>query len=231
MTNNIGTDILNINKPAGPTSYAVVREIKKRLNLKKVGHGGTLDPFAEGVLLILVGNATKRMNELLKLSKTYEAILQLGVATDTGDPTGQVIATAEVPPISPLDLFRVQQKFVGTIDQKPHPYSAKKINGQPAYRLARQGLEPSLKSRPVWIGELILTLLDPSQLKIQVSCSSGTYIRVLGEDIARELGTAGHLITLKRTRIGPYRVQDALTLEQLPVVLQNNEISKGIGAS
>lgn len=207
--------ILNVYKPTGISSYDVVRRVKHFLKIRKVGHAGTLDPFAEGVLLILIGQATKQMQRLLTLPKSYEAILDLGEATDTGDNTAPVIRTATIPNITIEKLTEVAKLFSGTIEQIPPAYSAKKINGRPAYKYARQGLKVELKPKKIEIYSLVLDLIDPKTILIKVTCSSGTYIRKLGEDLARALDTEGHLTALKRTSIGNYIWQEAIPFDEL----------------
>jgi len=211
--------ILNINKPPNMSSYDVVRVVKRLLPGVKAGHAGTLDPFAEGVLLILLGKATRRMSELLGLRKRYAAILQLGWATTTGDLTGKPTESAPVPQLTSDQLDQIVRYFQGEISQVPPSFSAKKIAGKPAYRLARRGQPVNLAPVKVSIYELKLTALDDCRVKLEVECSSGTYIRRLGEDIAKALGTRGHLTSLRRTAIGDYRVDNAVMLEQLPVFL------------
>lgn len=213
--------ILNIYKPVGFSSYDVVREIKKITGLKKIGHGGTLDPFAEGVLLILTGKATKRMTEILKYSKSYEATLRLGESTLTGDNTSEATKVLGVPDFTQLDLDNLGKRFLGEIEQVPHQYSAKKIKGQPAYKLARKGIKFSLTPVLIRIDELKLVSVDSHTIEIYTTCSSGTYIRVLGEDIAKALGTVGHLTTLKRTRIGKYSSKDSVSFDKLREIFYN----------
>lgn len=207
--------ILKVYKPVGISSYDVVRKVKHILKVKKVGHGGTLDPFGEGVLLILIGQATRQMAELLTLPKSYEAVLCLGEATASGDNTAPVIRTAAVPVIEDEMLAQVSEHFTGTIAQVPPAFSAKKINGRPAYHYARKGLPVELKPKEITIYALKLELSDSNTILIKVTCSSGTYIRTLGEDIAKALGTEGHLTTLKRTKIGAYKWEDALQFPDL----------------
>ncbi|MBL7136170.1 MAG: tRNA pseudouridine(55) synthase TruB [Candidatus Marinimicrobia bacterium] len=207
--------ILNIYKTTGITSYDVVRKVKKITEFKKIGHGGTLDPFAEGVLLILIGKATKRMTEILKYSKSYEATLRLGESTPSGDNTSEVTKVLEVPDFTQLDLNKVGKRFLGEIKQVPPQYSAKKINGKPAYKFARKGIKVLLTPVFVHIDEIKLTFVNSYTIKIFTTCSSGTYIRVLGEDIARTLGTIGHLTSLKRTRIGNYSAENSIPLDKL----------------
>jgi tRNA pseudouridine55 synthase len=213
--------ILNVNKPPNMSSYDVVRVVKRLLPGVKAGHAGTLDPFAEGVLLILLGKATKRMSELLGLRKRYEAILQLGCATTTGDLTGNPAESAPVPQLTVEKLEQVVRNFKGEILQVPPSFSAKKVAGQRAYRLARCGQLVNLAPVKVSIYELKLTALNNCRMKLEVECSSGTYIRRLGEDIAKALGTRGHLTSLRRTAIGDYLIGNSVTLEQLPAFLKS----------
>ena len=207
--------ILNVYKPVNKSSYDIVRIVKRMLPDMKIGHGGTLDPFAEGVLLILIGKATKRMNELLKLRKSYEAILRLGKATASGDNTTETTEIMGIPAINDAMLQNVAMRFTGEIEQTPPAYSAKKINGKPAYKYARKGLSVDLNPVKITIDNLKLQIIDGETIRMSVTCSSGTYIRVLGEEIARALGTCGHLISLKRTRIGDYDYTNAVALNQI----------------
>lgn len=223
-TKNETSQIFNVNKPRGMSSYDVVRKVKHILNYRKIGHGGTLDPFAEGVLLILVGKATKRMNELLSHSKSYEGVLKLGEATKSGDPTTPVIKQADIPVLTSADLERVRPKFIGEMNQFPPRFSAKKVNGQRAYRLARKNIEFVLPPQKISIEEMNLTMIDSSTIKIEVTCSSGTYIRKLGEDIALALGTVGHLTALRRTRIGEYYYENSIPYDELENALLHGEI-------
>ncbi|MBL7067625.1 MAG: tRNA pseudouridine(55) synthase TruB [Candidatus Marinimicrobia bacterium] len=213
--------ILNVYKPVNLSSYDVVRKVKQILPGIKVGHGGTLDPFAEGVLLILIGKATKRMTELLKYRKSYEAILRLGSASATGDNTSGITETAAVPEINESVLKNLESQFSGEITQVPPAFSAKKINGKPAYKYARKGQKVILEPITVFISDLTLNMIDECSMSINVTCSSGTYIRVLGEDIARAIGTCGYLTSLKRTRIGEYKINDAIPVENLQSAISN----------
>jgi len=206
--------ILNIYKPVGITSFDVVRIIRRATGIKKVGHGGTLDPFAEGVLLIMTGNKTKKMQEILMYNKVYEAILKLGQSTETGDPTGRIIGRCDIPEIEVNLLEEVQKKFTGKILQEPPIYSAKKINGIPAYKYARRGEKIKLEAKEVNILDLSLRKISHDKISIYVECGSGTYIRKLGEDIARELGTCGYLVNLKRLRVGPYKIEDSIKIDR-----------------
>ena len=207
--------ILNVYKPAGMTSFDVVRQVRRRLKVKKVGHGGTLDPIAEGVLLIMAGNATKRANELSSLDKTYAAGILLGRKTDTYDTTGVVLAESDTDNIEYEDIERELQNFIGEIEQVPPMFSAIKIDGKRLYKLARRGIQVERKPRKITIYDIRLkSWMNPSML-IVVHCSKGTYIRSLAEDIGDRLGCGGCMESLVRTRIGDYRVEDSIRLEDM----------------
>ena len=212
--------ILNVYKPVGLPSYDIVRKVKKVLNFKKVGHGGTLDPFAEGCLIILIGrSATKQMNDILRLPKTYQAILKLGVKTDTGDNEGNVVLKSDIPAFSYEKIREIEKKFIGKYLQTPPQYSAKKVNGKAAYKYARKGITVELKPKEVSIYNLDIEKISNDQLKICVTCSSGTYIRVLGEEIAERLNCHGHLTKLIRTSIGDYSLLNATHINELETAL------------
>lgn len=201
--------ILIVDKPAGVTSADVVRVVKRSAKVK-VGHLGTLDPFASGLLPLCLGEATKIAQFLNAVGKTYEGTIQLGQATDTGDCTGTVTATAEVPTFDAQTLNAVAQGFLGTSQQVPPMYSALKRNGVPLYKLARQGIEVERDSRTIHIEALRLEPGESGQLRFEVSVSKGTYVRVLAEDIGRALGTIAHLKSLRRTRFGSFELSHAV---------------------
>ncbi len=215
---------MSVNKPVGKSSYDVVRRVKKILDFKKVGHGGTLDPFADGVLIILIGRgATRQMNEILQKSKIYRAVLVLGNQRDTGDIEGQVVKEMKIPEISDEMLKKTADKFVGVYEQMPPQYSAKKVNGRPAYKYARKGIKVELKPKKVEIYKLVLKKIDDNKIEIQVECSSGTYIRVLGEEIAETFGTVGYLEQLTRESIGEYTLANAADFDQLDKALTDEK--------
>jgi tRNA pseudouridine(55) synthase len=207
--------LLLVDKPAGVTSADVVRVVKRRWRVK-TGHLGTLDPFASGLLPICVGEGTKIAQFLNGADKAYVGEIRLGTRTDTGDPTGTVVETAPAYPIAVQDLERVRRRFVGELRQTPPMYSALKRRGTPLYALARRGIEVERAPRCVHIHDLALILTEPTVLAFSVSCSKGTYVRVLAEDLAAALGTVGHLQSLRRTRFGPFRVEEAVRLECWP---------------
>jgi len=211
--------IFNILKPPGMTSHDVVAFIRSRLRVKKVGHTGTLDPNAAGVLPICVGQATRLTDYLLDATKGYRAILRLGIGTDTQDAFGQVLRKAPMPHIRETDVRRVFQQFTGEIRQIPPMYSAVKLGGQKLYELARKGKEVAREARPVRIYALDLLAFYPDDngfpsLLFDVVCSKGTYIRTLCADIGLALGGNGHLAYLVRTMSGPFTAASALTLEE-----------------
>ncbi|MBI5484914.1 MAG: tRNA pseudouridine(55) synthase TruB [Deltaproteobacteria bacterium] len=207
-----------IDKPAGITSHDVVSRVRRILGTKKVGHTGTLDPFATGVLPIAVNDGTKCIPFLDEGSKTYEALLRLGVTTDTLDMTGAVLTESDTSCISREQLLSVLSEFTGSISQIPPMYSAIKQNGQPLYKLARQGVEVERKARDVEINSLELLSFDLSFAAIRVTCSRGTYVRSLADDIGRRLGCGAALQELRRSASGPFRIEDAVTLVELETV-------------
>jgi tRNA pseudouridine55 synthase len=202
-----------VDKPKGWTSADVVAYLKKKNKLKKVGHAGTLDPMATGLLIILVDKETKRFDEFQKLQKEYGAEIELGYETDTGDGEGKVTKRFEIE----IEIERIKQelkKFEGEQMQTPPIYSAVKIKGTPAYKLARRGQTPELKAKRinVYKAELIRYTKYDLRYTIKFIVSSGTYIRSLAVDLGRKLGTGATLVGLRRTRIGEYRIEDAETI-------------------
>jgi tRNA pseudouridine55 synthase len=210
--------ILPVNKPIGKTSFSLVAALRKRIGVKKIGHAGTLDPFASGVLVLLVGKKYTRMSNLfLEQDKEYVAQLMLGVATDTHDLEGQVTFTSDKVP-SQNEIENTLKLFQGEIEQIPPMYSAKKINGQKLYHLARKGL--TIERAPVKI-RVAIELLDytfPS-ITLKVSCSKGTYVRSLAHDIGLQLGSAAHLTALQRTRSGHFYIHKCLDGKELESTL------------
>ena len=188
----------------GPTSHDMVARIRRLLPRKlKVGHTGTLDPFAGGVLVLALGKATRFADEVHRMEKAYRATIRLGAETTTLDPTGEITETAPVPALGERDLETVAASFVGRQAQIPPIFSAKKVAGKRGYQLAREGRAVTLAPKDIQIFELRLTRLDELHLDCRVVCSTGTYIRALGRDLAQALGTRGHLTRLVRTRVGP----------------------------
>jgi len=209
----MGADgLLIIDKPQGMTSADVVRSVKRRLQCK-TGHLGTLDPFATGVLPVCVGEGTKIAQFLSIATKTYTGVIRLGRQTDTGDLTGTVVNTAPVPPITPEQLAELEQQLRGDMAQVPPMYSAIKHRGTPLYKLARQGIEVERQPRWIHIEDLRLTAQNESAVAFSLSCSKGTYVRTLAEQMGVSLGTVAHLEALRRTRFGPFSLEQAITLD------------------
>jgi tRNA pseudouridine55 synthase len=207
--------ILNVYKPVGWTSADVVRKVKKFTKEKKVGHGGTLDPFAEGVLIVGTNKDTKNLTSITAMSKTYEGKIQLGVETDTLDVTGTVVNKVPIPQLNKTKINRVFLDFIGDSLQIPPAFSAKKINGVRSYKMARQGKRVTHKPVPIHIFSLNLLTFNRESIHFSVKCSKGTYVRVLAKDIAKKLGTVGHLKTLIRTAIGAYSHRESRHISEL----------------
>jgi tRNA pseudouridine55 synthase len=202
--------VLLVDKEEGETSFAVVRKVKKLLRVSKVGHAGTLDPFATGLLLVLIGQGTKLSPYLMAGDKTYLGTLTLGIETDTLDRTGRVTSVKPVSELAP-ELVRDKVKaFVGETEQTPPSFSALKVQGKRAYSLARKGLPVALEKRRVRIEEWSILSLDLPDVGFRVVCSSGTYVRSLAADLGKALGVGAHLKALRRTAVGSHRVEDAL---------------------
>ena len=207
--------VLNLNKPPKITSRQAVDCVKRLLNVKKAGHGGTLDPDATGVLLICLGDATKLFEALQAGTKEYEGTLTLGIVTDTLDANGQIIETTDTSQITPDQIQSVCQQFSGEIEQMPPMFSAVKHKGKPLYKLARRGIEVERQSRRVLIESIELLSFNIPEVRFRVVCSKGTYIRVLAADIGTALGCGAHLSELIRTRSGVFKIEGAHTFESL----------------
>lgn len=212
--------ILNIDKPAGWTSHDVVSKVRRLLGQKRVGHTGTLDPLATGVLLVCVGQATRVAEYLMAGRKVYRAAVQLGLTTDTCDIEGEVIAAAPTPALTHDDLTRALAAFIGEQAQVPPAFSAIKQAGVPAYRRARRGEAVVLAPRRVVIHRIELLAWQPPLLTLDVTCDSGTYIRSLARDLGAALGCGGTLAALRRLRSGRFGVEDAVSLEALAATCQ-----------
>ena len=200
---------LLINKEKGLSSRQEVNNISRLLGEKKAGHIGTLDPFADGLLIVLLGRSTKISSFLEGMDKTYLATLKLGIQTDTGDLTGKEISRREIPALNKQIIEEVFESFLGEQDQLPPMYSALKINGKELYKYARQGQEIERNSRKITIYELKLISIKDDEITFLSKVSKGTYIRTLGEDIAVKLGTVGHLTSLTRLAVGPFSLENA----------------------
>ena len=206
--------IISIDKPQGWTSQDVTARLRRVFNTRRIGHGGTLDPMATGVLPVFVGRATRGVEFFEHAGKTYEAVLRLGMTTDTEDITGTVLTRKEVN-ISEEGVLAVLPQFRGEILQVPPMYSALKVNGQKLYDLARKGREVERQPRPITIHRLELLEFSGNEARILVECSKGTYIRTLCKDIGQALGCGGCMAALRRTRAGQYTLADSIPLEKL----------------
>lgn len=205
--------IWNINKPAGWTSFDVVNKLRYATRIKKVGHAGTLDPFATGVLLICFASATKQVEQLMALEKEYQGVLELGAETDTHDVAGKVVATRPVPKFSQQQLAEVIARYHGTIMQQPPAFSALKQGGERLYKLARAGKAVTVTPRPVTVHALDIIAVQLPEVTIRLTCSRGTYVRSLARDIGNDLGCGAYLKALQRTRVGPYTLAQSLAVE------------------
>lgn len=218
--------ILNIYKEKGYTSHDVVAVVRKTINQKKVGHTGTLDPDAEGVLPVCVGKATKLADYIMNSGKTYIAEITFGAETTTQDSSGEIIKTYDFD-FDEEKITSAVKSFVGEYMQIPPMYSAIKINGKKLYELAREGKEVERKARKVTIYNIeILEFIPPEKIKISVDCSKGTYIRTLSADIGKKLGSGAYMSHLIRSRSGNFNIKNSITLDKLKELCQNNMAEK-----
>lgn len=218
--------LLPVDKPTGPTSHDVVARARRALGIRRVGHTGTLDPFASGLLLLLLGNATRLAEYFDGFPKEYVARARLGERTSTDDPEGEVTERSDE--WRTLDRDRIAAalaSFRGDALQEPPAYSAKKVGGRPAHRLRRAGTEVALPPVPVTIHEIVLEELSLPELRFRVRCSTGTYIRAIARDLGEQLGVGGHLVALRRVAIGPFRVEEALPLDRIE---EGDAVSRGL---
>ncbi len=206
--------ILIINKSPGPTSHDIVDKIRDITGIKRVGHAGTLDPFAEGVLIVLIGRATKLQSKFMEMPKTYVATLRLGATSDTYDRTGN-IAMLEVEHPPSKTIQNMLKRFIGEIKQTPPAFSAVKIKGKKAYELARKGIKPDLKPRKIKIYDIECHKYKWPRLEIEVKCGKGTYIRSLANDIGQKLSCGAYLEKLIRTQIGPHTINNSVKSDKL----------------
>lgn len=217
---------LVIDKPAGITSHDVVNRVRRILGIRKIGHTGTLDPFATGVLPIAVCEGTKAIPFLDEGEKGYDASICLGVSTDTLDHTGKVLSRSDCSFVTPEAFVEAVKKFSGQISQLPPMFSAIKQDGQPLYKLARKGIDVERKSRQVTIYSIEILKFDMPHVEIRVKCSRGTYIRSLSDDIGQYLGCGATLSGLRRTSSGLFRIEDAVTLSELESLKLNGDIAR-----
>ena len=205
--------IINMLKPVGWTSFDVVKKVRNITKFKKVGHGGTLDPFASGILIIATENDTKNLTSISALYKKYIAVIQLGQTTDTLDIDGKIILKRSIPKLSLVEIDEVLQSFRGPSEQIPPMYSAKRYKGKRLYSLARKGIAVKRTPSKIDIKMIKLISYEKSKITFEVECSKGTYIRVLGEDIAKKLNTVGFLSKLERIQIGDYHISDSISID------------------
>lgn len=207
--------VLVIDKPSGPTSFDVVRRVRSILKVKKAGHTGTLDPTATGVLPICLEDATKVAGYITESDKAYDAVIRLGIETDTQDAAGKVISEAPVPPLNAEVLERALAAFRGTFEQTPPMYSAVKVGGKRLYRLARQGETVERKARTVTVHELVLRDFNATEVRLSVRSSKGFFVRSLAHDLGAAMGCGAHLKSLRRTMTGPFSLGQAVGLDKL----------------
>ena len=207
--------IVNVLKPAGITSFDVVAKLRRIYHTKKVGHTGTLDPDAVGVLPVCIGQATRLVEYLTDKEKVYKTILRFGSETNTQDASGEVTRTSELPTVTKEEFCKITESFLGEIQQVPPMYSAIKKDGQPLYKLARQGISVEVEPRTVLIKEINVLMFNEESAMLEVRCGKGTYIRTLCQDIGRACNSSAHMGYLMRTASGRFLIDDAVTLENL----------------
>jgi len=216
---NLTPGFIIVNKPSGPTSHDIINKLRRITGIKKIGHAGTLDPFASGLLIVAIGReATKNINEFVKLDKEYSATLRLGATSDTYDRTGRKLEVKSKK-VKKEMIEKVLEKFVGRQKQIPPMYSAKKVGGKKLYELARKGIEIKRELADVEIFDIKFINYKPPFLKIRVRCSSGTYIRSLAHDIGEKLGCGAYLEELERTGIGVFKIKNSVKPE---IITENN---------
>ena len=207
--------ILLVDKPSGITSHDVVDRVRRLFRMKRVGHAGTLDPMATGLMLILVGKATKVSQYLMSMDKEYTGTLKLGEETDSQDADGEVLASKEVPELSEEEIQSALKDYLGDQYQTPPMFSAKKVNGQPLYKLARKGKTIPREPRVIHVSRYEMTAFNSPEVSFLVACSKGAYVRTLAHDLGQKFGCGAHLNVLRRTAVGQFRIEKADTLEVL----------------
>ncbi len=207
--------ILLVDKPQGITSHDVVSKLRRIFHIKKIGHAGTLDPMATGLLVMLVGKATKVSQYLMSMEKEYTGTVLLGIITDSQDADGELVEERPVPDFTEAEILARMKTFVGDQYQTPPMFSAKKINGQKLYKLARKGQTVEREPRVIHIAKFEMTRFAPPQISFRVACSKGTYVRTIAHDLGQKLGPGGHLCELRRTGVGSFRIENADTIEEL----------------
>jgi len=236
----VPSGLVIVDKPSGLTSHDVVARIRRLAGTRRVGHAGTLDPMATGVLVVGVELATRLLGHLALTQKQYLGTIRLGQATSTDDAEGEITAAASAAGVTPEALRAAAAALTGDIQQVPPGISAIKVGGKRAYRLTREGAPPELAARPVTVSALDILRTRPVSgpageelldVDVDVTCSSGTYIRAIARDLGAALGTGGHLTALRRTRVGPYLIADALTLDELAQALRVIPLAQAAGAA
>ncbi len=216
-------EILLINKPLHWTSFDVVKKVRNQLRIKKIGHAGTLDPLASGLLILCTGKFTKKIEEIQSQEKEYTGHFTIGQTTPSFDLETAVDQTSDYQHITPADILQAAASFVGQIDQVPPLFSAVKINGERAYALARRGEEAEIKAKSIHIKAFEITQIEVPLVYFRVVCSKGTYIRSLARDFGQQLGCGAHLSQLVRTRIGEYDLNQALSLEDIQEIRKHRQ--------
>lgn len=206
--------VLLIDKPQGLTSHDVVDRVRRKLKIKRVGHAGTLDPGATGLLIVLVGKATKLSQYLMSLSKVYEGTVVLGKETDSQDSDGEVVAEKPVPELTEEDVLKYMAQFKGDQYQTPPMFSAKKINGVPLYKMARKGKEVEREPRFIRISSFEMDRWESPLIEFTIACSKGTYVRTVAHDLGQVIGCGAHLTDLRRTEIERFVIEDSITLDE-----------------
>jgi tRNA pseudouridine55 synthase len=218
--------VLLVDKPSGPTSFEIVRLVRRATGTRRVGHAGTLDPLASGLLVVCLGTHTRLVPYLVSGAKRYDAVVALGRGTDTDDAEGEVVARAEVPPLDREAVEAAAASFLGEIRQRPPPYSALKVGGQAAHRRARRGEEVSLTPRVVSIHAIDVIGVDGAEIRLDVRCGAGTYVRALARDLAIALGTVGHVAALRRTEASGFEVAEAIPAAEVEVLTARGELER-----
>ena len=207
--------VLLVDKPTDHTSHDVIARLRGKLKMKRIGHAGTLDPMATGVLIVLVGKATRASQYLMSLDKEYAGTIKLGAVTNTQDAEGEILETRPVPPLTEAEIRVTTQSFVGDQYQTPPMFSAIKIDGVPLYKLARKGEEIEREPRFVRVSSFEITRFASPEIDFVLRCSKGTYVRTIAHDLGAKLGCGGHLSSLRRTATGKFVVAQCLTLDQI----------------
>jgi tRNA pseudouridine55 synthase len=220
-------EILLLDKPLTWTSFDLVKKVRNTLRIKKIGHAGTLDPLATGLLIMCTGKFTKRIEEIQAQEKEYTGTITIGATTPSFDLETEIDSTCDIAHLTEEDLRAAAATFVGTIAQTPPIYSAVKVNGERAYKLARRGEEAEIKSKDIEIKAFEITRIALPEVDFKVVCSKGTYIRSLARDFGAKLGCGAHLTKLVRTRIGDYKLEDALTVEDIQRIKAERQTEDG----